>query len=258
MDFGHHGGNPAHVEVFTPWSLHALQAFADIVLHRRLPEALIGHIDGELPGISRNGHTGVGENELAGPLIQGETIDTLPCRENQHGGWTIKGIACAHLLGTSLEEVLQSGLGDSAGIVQDGEDRPYRDIHIGIGGAIQRIEQQQVLTSWIHVRNSVDPLHFLRGHSSQKATPLNRINQHFIGENIQFLLNLALHIFAVSRAQYTDQVALIGTVANPLAGYGDETEQRAERSIHCRPATLRLTEKLIKTNTFLHDGFTLI
>jgi hypothetical protein len=45
---GHHAGDPAHVEVLAARAGAAGQAFVDVALDRRLPEAAVAAVDGEL------------------------------------------------------------------------------------------------------------------------------------------------------------------------------------------------------------------
>ena len=65
MDFGHQGGDPAHVEVLVPRAASAGTAFCHVALDRRMPEALVGHIDGEFGCFLRNPQRRVGENKLS-------------------------------------------------------------------------------------------------------------------------------------------------------------------------------------------------
>src|SRR3546814_3667169 len=53
---GHHACDPAHVEVLAARAFLALQQVADIGLHRRFPEALVGHVDREFLRLFRDAH----------------------------------------------------------------------------------------------------------------------------------------------------------------------------------------------------------
>jgi hypothetical protein len=62
------------------------QAFLDVTLDRRFPEALVGGVDGEFLGVGRNLHVRVGQEEFADFAIQGEAVDAVAGGQHQHGG----------------------------------------------------------------------------------------------------------------------------------------------------------------------------
>src|SRR5690606_35144098 len=62
---GHHRGHPAHVEVAPTRPFLALLQLGDVALHRLLPEARVGGVDGKFGGIDRHGHVRMGVDEAA-------------------------------------------------------------------------------------------------------------------------------------------------------------------------------------------------
>ncbi|MNY12923.1 hypothetical protein D3C86_1460290 [compost metagenome] len=125
------------------------------------------------------------------------------------------------------EVVLRHGLA-RLGHVQHREDRADRHVHVDIRRAVERIEQQQVLTLRVAVRDLVERVHFLRGHRRQVAAPLVGVEQHFIGDDVQLLLGLALHIAGAGRAEHAREGALAHGVGNGLAGARHHLDQQPE------------------------------
>ena len=82
MDIGHHGSNPAHIEVFAARAFLAGQQLSHIALHRFFPVALIRHVDGEFTRIFRNLEVFLSQAEGANLAIQGKDMDAVA--EGQH------------------------------------------------------------------------------------------------------------------------------------------------------------------------------
>jgi hypothetical protein len=75
--------------------------------------------------------------------------------------------------------------------------------------AVQRVEHQQVFALRVAVGHHVDAVHFLAGHGRQVAAPFVGLDQHFVGDDVQLLLDLALHVLALGRAQHAAERALV-------------------------------------------------
>jgi hypothetical protein len=54
VGFSHHGGDPAHIEIFAAFAGFTSQAFVHIALDGRLPETAVGGVDGKFLGVSRH------------------------------------------------------------------------------------------------------------------------------------------------------------------------------------------------------------
>ena len=75
----------------------ARQALVDIAPHRRLPEPLVGGVDGELAvssGMRMFGWVSMNSPNLA---VEREAVDAAPEGQHQHGGRPVDRIAGAHL-----------------------------------------------------------------------------------------------------------------------------------------------------------------
>jgi hypothetical protein len=228
VHFGHHGSDPTHVEVLLAAAVLALDALFDVALHRLLPEALVGHVDGELGGVGRDGHVGVGQVELTNVTIQGEAVDAVTGGQHQHGVGTVQRIASAHLLGAGLQEVLGGRVGHAFRTTQDGEDGADGDVHVDVGRAIQRIEGNQVLAARELGRDGEHVVHLFRCHTGQMAAPAQRIQHDVIGDDVQLLLRFTLDVLAAGTAQHTDQRALVDLMGDLLARGHDVAQQAGE------------------------------
>jgi hypothetical protein len=60
------------------------------------------------------------------------------------------------------------------------------------------------------------------------AAPFVGLDQHLVGDDVQLLLHLALHVLAAGRAQHAAQGALVDGLADALAGAGHHFEQQAQ------------------------------
>ena len=124
VSLGHERGDPAHVEVAAARSLRAGETLVDIARHGRLPEARVGGVDRELAGLLRDAHIPMGEDELADLAVEGEALDAVPERKNQHRRGAIERVARADLKIAPLKEGFRPGVGFQVGIRRHREDRP--------------------------------------------------------------------------------------------------------------------------------------
>ncbi|MND67602.1 hypothetical protein D3C80_590220 [compost metagenome] len=232
MHVGHHRGDPAHVVVLAQGAFLAGQQLADVALHRSFPVALVGHVDGEFGGAFRYADVVVGEHEAAQFAIQGEALDAVAQGQHQHGLRTVDGVAGGNLPGTRLEEgllveavVLREVL---LGATQHREDGAHRHVDVDVGGAVQRVEHQQVGAFRVLAGDLVGVVHFLGRHAGQVAAPLVGFQQDFVGHHVQFLLHFALHVLGTHAAEHAAQRALGHRMADLLARARDDLDEEAQ------------------------------
>jgi hypothetical protein len=225
---GDHRGDPAHVEVGAARAGVAGQQFADVALHRRVPVALIGHVDREFLGGGRDLDVALRQHPRAHLAVQGEAVDAVAGGEHQHGLRAVHGVACGHLLGAGLHEVGFGRLAHAFRSLKYREDGADGDVDVDVGGAVQWVEQQHVFAFWIAVRDRVDRFHFFRCHRRQVAAPFIRFEQDFVGDDVQFFLDFTLDVFGFGGAKDFAQRALAYRVADGLAGAGDDFDQQAQ------------------------------
>ena len=161
VHIGHHGGDPAHIEVFAPHAFGSCQALIDVPFDRRIPMAHIAHVDGKLLRLRGNLYVFLCQEERTFFLVQGEHADTVAHSQDQGGLWSVDAVARGHLLASSLQEVLRGDITGGGGFFQHTEDGAYAHIDINIARSIQGVKQQQVLTLWITIGYHVDVIHFL-------------------------------------------------------------------------------------------------
>jgi hypothetical protein len=236
MHLGNHRGNPAHVEIDAAHAAPASLALADIALHRRLPEACVRRVDGVFPGVFRDADAGMGEDEVAALAVEREGVRAGAQRQHDHRRWAIDGITGHHLLAAGTQEI--AGFGIARGRPsQNGENGADRNVDVAVRRAVERVEQQQVTAARILVGNAVGRVHLLRGHARQLAAPFAVTENRLVGQDIEFLLDLALHVGAVERAMTPGEGALGDQRRDGLDGSGDVDQQGAELTM-LRPRLL--------------------
>ena len=193
---GHHAGHPAHVEVLAARAFLALQALVDVALHRLVPVAHVAHVDGEFPGVFRNAHVVLGEHEGALLAVEREHGHAVAHGEHQRGLRAVHAVAGGHLAAAGLQEIGLFHTAVALGHLEHAEDGADADVDLDVAGAVQRIEQQQVFAFWVAVGHHVDGVHLLAGHGGQVAAPFVGVDQHLVGDDVELLLHLALHVFA--------------------------------------------------------------
>src|SRR5574343_260966 len=109
MHVGHHRGYPAHVVVLATRAFLAGLHFGDVALHRRFPEALVRHVDGEFLGVGRNLHVFLGQDELALFAIQSEHDDAVADGQDEQGGRAVHRVAGGDLGGAGVLRSAPSG-----------------------------------------------------------------------------------------------------------------------------------------------------
>ena len=181
-------------------------------------------------------------------------MHTVASGQHQHSLRAIHGVASGDLLAAWLQEVLFGRLSHAVGCLEDREDGTNRDIDVDIAGAIERIEHQQIFALGITVGDRVNGFHFLGCHAGQMAAPFVGFQQDFIGNHIQLLLYLALHVFTTGAAQHFTQRALADRMADALAGPADDFDQQAQLGGNLVMQALLLDQMLGKTDAFAHDA----
>ena len=110
----------------------------------------------------------------------------------------------------------------------DAEDRPDRGVDVDVGGAVERIEEDHVLAGAVLRGNRDHLLVFFRPHHADPAGELEGLLDRFIGEDVELLLLLALHVSVLRRAQDVHQPRPANGRRDQLGGEGDVVEQAGE------------------------------
>ena len=97
------------------------------------------------------------------------------------------------MLAAAAEEVTE-GYAVGAFIAIDGEDGADGDVHIYIGRAVNRIEDEDVVAARVSFRDGVNVVHLFGSHAGKSARVIGGADDERIGELVEFL-----HLFAVGR-----------------------------------------------------------
>src|SRR3569623_767897 len=244
VHLGHHRGDPAHVEILGPGAVLALQTLVDIALHWLFPEALVGSVDRELLGVGRDLDVGVGEIVFADVAVERKAVHAVAAGDHQHGGRPVQRVTGADLLGAGLQEVFGGDFFFTFGRFQDREDRAHRDVDVDVARAVERIEQQQVLALRVLRGDGQDLVHFLRGHAREVARPVGGFDHHIIGDHVELLLILALHVLGAGTTQHARERALVHGVRDHFGGGDDIVEQQSELAGGAGDAALLFDDEL--------------
>ena len=106
-------------------------------------------------------------------------------------------------------------------LFQYAEDGADAHIDFNVARTIEWVKHQQVFALRITIRHHVDTVHLFRCHSGQVTAPFIGFNQYIVGNDVEFLLDLTLYVFASSRAhdiaKLTAQCAFVDGMANAFA-----------------------------------------
>lgn len=162
--------------------------------------ALIDRIDGAIGG---NLHVLVGEAEDAQRGVIGEAIDAVAGAVNQHGGRAVDDVAGSHLPAAGLEKISQGyRRAHRRHPPIDGKNRAHGHIHINIGRAVQRVGENHIFGVEIfRVGEGGEVFLLLGGEAGHIVAGLEGIFKGLVGEDVQLLLGLALHIVAAEIAE---------------------------------------------------------
>ena len=132
-----------------------------------------------------------------------------------------------HLLAARLQEVAR-GRCRRLVMAQHREDGADRDIHVGVRGAVERIEHQQVAAARVARGHRVRVLELFGSHARHQAAPVAAAQHDVVGQQVELLLHLALDVARAYFAEEAAQRALGGHRRDRLDGGGDVDKQRAE------------------------------
>jgi hypothetical protein len=139
----------------------------------------------------------------------------------------------------------------------DGEDRTQGIIDVGIRGAVERIEQDEIRSA-LPVRYQHRLFHFLRGEGPYDPAPLQRLNERIVGDVIQFLHGFTLDVRLAGRPEDIEQP---GDPQVSREDFSDQSDMRQEDnkgvpvSRHCHIASIEVLFEGVKTKGHELAGF---
>ena len=206
--------------------------------------AHVAHVDGKFLGVVRNLHTRLRQHPAAGFAVQREHRHAVAHGHHQRGLRAVDAVAGGGLVFAGLVEVFFADAARVAHLAQHAEDGADADVDVDVAAAVQRVEEQQVFTLRVAVGHDVDAVHLFAGHGRKVAAPFVGLDQHFVADDVQLLLDLALHVFAVRAAQHVAQGALVDGDGDALAGARHHLDEQAQLGRDAAVFTLLLDQVL--------------
>ena len=114
------------------------------------------------------------QDERISFAVQREAEGAVADGDDELRGRAVDREAGGDLVAPGLQEALLVGHHDSRpalGAAQHREDGAHRDVDVDVGGAVQRVEQQQVLAARVVRRRRLHVLHLLRDQRGEVAAP---------------------------------------------------------------------------------------
>src|ERR1700730_14954309 len=195
---GDERARPAHIVVALQRPFGALLAIVDKSPDGSLPMPVVGGVDGVFGAFPVDDRSGYRLVEPAGATVQGEDLGlTASQGEYDRRLRPINDKTGGDLQPPRLQEM-------GFGAVRLGEhgknrkDRSNRDIASYYEGAVERIHRNRARARGIENQWLA---HFLGDNRRHRSLP-ERADEHIVGENVQFLLNIAVRVRAgVARAK---------------------------------------------------------
>ena len=222
VDFGHHRGHPAHIIIFGARPGVAGEQFGDVLLHRRIPVALVRHIDGEFFGLCGHLRVGAGLHELA-VFIKGKHKHAVLEGKHELGLRAVEHIAAGGLVAAFLQK--RFGGKRALRLGENGENGAHGNIHIDIGRAVERVKQHQIAAFFVAGHECV---FFFAGEPGHIGIGFERGNQHVVGNHIELFLIFALHIAAAGFTQHAGQCTQAHLPVDLHAGIDHGLEHAAQ------------------------------
>ena len=252
VHFGHHGGDPAHVEVLAANAGLAFEELGDVALDRILPVAHVGAVDGEFLGGAVDADVFGREHEGAGRRVKREHHDAAAEREDELGLRTVHAVACGDLLGAGHQEVLGHGLALRANGGKDREDRADGDVDVDVGGTVERVEADQVRADRQVFGNGNDLGDLFAHHAADGARKGDGLDEDVVADDVELLLVFALDVFGAGHAEHAGEGAVAHLEADRLAGFGDADDQAGENGVEV--VKLLFTAEILTERKGGHDA----
>ena len=170
-----------------------------VALDAQAPVHLVAEVDAEILGLG-DGDVRVGEQELADEWIEGEAVDAVARRVDEHRARAVGDIAGRDEVAAGLEEL---GLIDWARLFFppiDPENGAHRHVEIDVGRAVKRVEDEQILAHRILIGDAQEVGVLLGGQSGQPAGVVREPGHGQVGEAVELHDRLALDVRVAGEA----------------------------------------------------------
>ncbi|SAI95960.1 Uncharacterised protein [Enterobacter cloacae] len=164
---------------------------------------------------------------------------------HQHGGRAIHHITGSNLFTARLQEVFfRHRCANRRDATVDGENGTDRNVNVDVGGAVQRIHQNNVFRVFTPFEYD-NLIFFFRGDTRNDVARAQCSFQFFIGEQVEFLLNLTLNVLGTAGTQDIDQTGLVDIAVDDLSA-----------QLYCRQQSSELTRSMRELVLLLDNKFT--
>lgn len=209
----------------------------DVAAHSFTPTVVVALVDRVDTAPTRFPDVLVRQEKFTDRRVEGESVFALACRIDEHHAGSIDEITSAQLLSAGPQEVLDLWLRTLFASV-DGENGTYAHVDIDIRRSVHRIEDENIRAAYVVLGNRVDVIHFLRRHGREQAQVIEGVDDGGIGEFVQLLHLLAVHVGASRQPHRLGEPSLVHLAANHLARHGDLFQQSRETTRNTRELAL--------------------
>jgi hypothetical protein len=183
----------------------------------------------------------VREDKFTDQGVKSESPDTLTNGKDKDSGGRVQAVASAEELVTSFADIENTLFHHFVRVIHvfnftllagsiDAEDRTDRDTGIDVGRAIQRIENNDVVTR-VSLLNKDGGVFLLRGEGSSTARRTEASTKDLVRNDIELLLVLTLDVGLTSKTSEARDGGAVDHGANLLASSGDGGKDSGEFDI---------------------------
>lgn len=231
-------------------------AIFEVFLHSRREIYIISLIYRVQSAVRRCFDEGVREAEFAYGCVEGESVDAVSRRVDQHGRRSVDYISGCDLIDARLQEFFLRGFRSYRG--EAAVDRKYRadrNVNIDVRGAVERVHADQVFAVVTPLLVKQDYIVVLfRCHAAAFAAGQQFGHKRVVRIDIQFLLLFALHVHRADLPQNVGQSRFVHLAVNLLGRYPDMVQKSRQLSRSAGKLGLFLNNKLIQSSYFVHDS----
>ena len=199
----------------------------DVAAHRCVPLGIIALVGAVVLTFPGDFDVLVGKQKFAEAWVEGKAVAAAAGGINQHSAGAVDDVAGADLLAAAAEEV---AVGNAAGacLAVDGVDGADGDVHVYIGRAVNRIEDEDVVAARVFFRDGVNVFHLFGGHAGQPPGVVGGADDERIGELVEFLHLFAVDVGAAGDAHYLGETSLVDVAGDDFGGNAQVSEQAGE------------------------------
>ncbi len=219
---------------------------AEVRLQPFFERGRVALVDGIKPTARRRRDVRVREHELPHRRVQREPVHPVAGREHEHRGRPVDDVARGHLLGPRKERGVDGGL-LALGKAVHREDGPHRHVHVDIGRAVERVEQDDVPPDVPGARRDRDDLVGLfRDDQAGLATEPESLDELGVGDGVELLLDLALDVRLTRVTEHVEEPGAPDVAVYHLRGEGQIADEPGKRPGRDGDAILLLEDELLQ------------